>query len=62
MPTQLYFVLDMGYRLRIARNGHGVGDILEKNIDKLIKFTSEPKSAEVTYTQFHEDENMSVYK
>ena len=49
-------------KTRIARNGHGVGDILEKNIDKLIKFTSEPKSAEVTYTQFHEDENMSVYK
>lgn len=45
---------------RLDRKGKGVAETLERNIKKLQKYTGEPKSAEVTFTQCHIDKGITV--
>lgn len=45
---------------RLANTGLGVANILEDNIQKLKNRTGQPQSAEVTFTQFHVDQNIDV--
>lgn len=47
-------------RTRVTNKGKGVAELLEKNIEILQNTTGEPSSAEVTFTQYHIDENISV--
>lgn len=47
--------------LRVDTNNKGTSDIVIQNMSKLKKLTSEPSTIEVTYTQYHVDNKVSIY-